>query len=253
MEQVKKTGKETGLQRYHRLQREAKELGIKTSLDAGEIEVAIAAKAAGTSAPVDITTGGLAPEEARKIEARLKFESEVQEKFRVERQAKIDRATIIAESEALKIPINLPENPTELQLAKARQQLGLKKKEIKPSPETVAIEASKRGYYVFNNLEQDDASHTANLGGKYFIHLIADQIHVLSEYHVKKWKQIAVQPVYGRVPVPGPPREGYMGEECKRIGGKSRFLFEYLGEAPSDAPFGMVTDIKVLDELKQPV
>ncbi|KKL05118.1 hypothetical protein LCGC14_2609270, partial [marine sediment metagenome] len=56
---------------------------------------------------------------------------------------------------------------------------------------------------------------------------------------------------YERVTVPGPPREGQLGEECKRVGSKPRFSFEYLGEAPQDAPFGLVTDTKILDKLKQ--
>ena len=129
----------------------------------------------------------------------------------------------------------------------------MKKVEVIPSPETLAIEASKRGYYVFNNLEQDDAAHSPILGGKYLVHLIPGQIHVLSEYHVKKWKQIAVVPQYQRVDTgvaPGPGTTGQMAQECRRVGDKSRFMFEYLGEAPQEAPFGMVTDVKILDELK---
>jgi len=145
-------------------------------------------------------------------------------------------------------------------LAKARQSLGLKKIEIRPSPETVAIEggkdpvtgkmvvASKRGYYTFMNLEQDDASHTANLGGKYIIHLIAGQVHVLSEYHIKTWRRIAVTPKYERVPT-GVLVAGQMGERCVRTGSKRRWMFEYLAEAPDDAPFGMVTDMEILNEV----
>ncbi len=241
---------ETGMERLRKLREQAKELGIVGRMSADEFQAAITqAKAGGIVEPVAKT--GLSPEEAGKIEARLKYEFEVQEKFRAERQKQIDRATIVTESESLKIPIDLPENPTELELAKARQLLGMKKLEVKPSPETIGIESSKRGYYIFTNREQDDASHTVNLGGKYPIHLIPDQVHVLSEYHIKAWRRIAVSPVYERVPVPGPPREGQMGEECKRTGGKPRFAFEYLGEAPQDAPFGLVTDTKVLDGLKQ--
>ena len=251
---------ENGTQRLHRLREEAKQLGIVGRMTADEFQAAIAQKKAGGE---PVTKTGLDPEEAKKIDARLKYEFEVQEKFKAERQKKIDRAAIVTESESLKIPIDLPENPTELELAQARQLLGIKKLEVKPSPETVGIEGgihpltgetvppSKRGYYVFTNREQDDASHTPNLGGKYPIHLIPDQVHVLSEYHIKTWRRIAVTPNYERVTVPGPPREGQLGEECKRVGGKPRFAFEYLGEAPQDAPFGLVTDTKILDELKQ--
>lgn len=242
-EQVKKTG----LQRHHELQAEAKKLGITTSLTTEQLETAIAEKGQGTR-----PAGVITPEEAAKIKARLELECEIQEKFKAERQMKLDHASIVAESESLKIPIDLPENPTELQLQKARRLLGMKKLEVKPSPETLGIEKSKRGYYVFTNREQDDAAHTVNLGGKYIIHLIPDQVHVLSEYHVKAWKRIAVVPKYGRVPT-GVLVAGQMGEKCVKTGSKPRFMFEYLGEAPQDALFGLVTDTKILDELMQPL
>lgn len=244
--------KETGMERLNRLRTEAKSLGIVGRYTADEFEVRIAqVRAGGTVEPFEKPEDGITPEEARKIDARLKYEFEVQEKFRLERQIQIDRASIVTESESLRIKVDLPEKPTELELAKARQALGMKKVEVKPSPETVAIEASKRGYYIFTNLEQDDASHTVNPGGKYTIHLIPDQIHVLSEAHIRLFRKFAVVPVYKRVPVAGPPVEGQMGEECKRIGSKQRFSFEKLGEAPQDAPFGLVTDTKILDELKK--
>jgi hypothetical protein len=163
-----------------------------------------------------------------------------------------DRAEIIAESESLCIPINLPAEPTELELAKARRTLGLKKKEVKPSPETLGIEAGKRGYYIFTNREQDDAMHTTNLGGKYFITLVPDQVHVLTDFHIKRWRKCAVVPQYSKVAtgvVPSSATEGQAVEKCVRTGDKPRFSFEYLEEAPIDAPFGMVTDTVILDKL----
>lgn len=241
--EVTETTPEDGRKRYHRLKAEAKELGITVVGNAEQLEAAIAAAK-------ETPKKGLTAEEAAQIDARLKYEFEVQEKFRAERQMKIDRASIIVESKSLGIPIELPEKPTELELAKARQLLGMKKTEIKPSPETVAIESSERGYYIFTNREQDDAAHTVNPGGKYIIHLIPDQIHVLSAFHIKFFRQKAVTPIYQRVPVAGPPIEGRMGEECKRTGSKPRFAFEYLGKAPQDAPFGMVTNTKILNELQ---
>ena len=149
-------------------------------------------------------------------------------------------------------PIDIADNPTELQLAKARRTLGMKKKEVKPSPETLGIEAGKRGYYIFTNREQDDASHTVNLGGKYVIHLFPDQVHVLTDFHIKRWRKCAVVPQYGKVAtgvVPGPGTVGQAAEKCVRTGDKPRFSFEYMGEAPIDAPFGMVTDTVILDKL----
>lgn len=240
---------ETGMTRYRKLKATAKELGITGNISVEQLKAAIEAKRAGEE-PVKLE---LTAAEAAKIDTRLKYEFEVQEKFRLERQVQIDRASIVTESKSLGISIDLPEKPTELELARARQLLGMKKLEVKPSPETVGIESSKRGYYIFTNREQDDAAHTVNPGGKYVIHLIPDQVHVLSEFHIKFFRQKAVTPVYSRVLVEGPPVEGQMGEECKRTGSKPRFAFEHIGEAPQDAPFGLVTDMKILDELKQPV
>lgn len=243
---------ETGMERFRKLQRQAKEIGIKGHHTASELEQLIKDNVVITE-PIkesEKSASGITAEEAVKIDARLKYEEQMREKFRRERQIKISRATIIAKAKLLNIKIDLPENLTELQLAEARIKLGIKKKELKPSPETLGIEASKKGYYIFTNREQDDASHTVNLGGKYTIHLIPDQVHVLSAYHIKKWKQIATVPVYKRVPVSGPPVEGQMGEECRKVDSKPRFSFEYLGEAPPDAPFGLVLDTKILDKLK---
>lgn len=266
---------ETGMQRFRRLQAEAKELGIKThgkktdelekdimakkSKSTEPIETIIEEPAIKVESPVDelsvpVEIGGLDQSELKNIEARLRFEDETREKIKGERQRTIDRAEIIAESESLCIPIEMSEQPTELELAKARHLLGMKKKEVKPSPETIAIEASKRGYYRFTNREQDDASHTVNLGGKYVIQLIPDQIHVLSEFHIKRWRKCAVTPQYQRVAtgvVPGPGTVGQAVDKCQRTGDKPRFSFEYNGEAPQDAPFGLVTDIKILEELNK--
>lgn len=238
---------ETGQARYQRLKAEAKGLDINTDgMKADDIEAAITA-ASKVQGPTGITL-----DEAKSIEAKLRFEEETRDKIRRERQIATDRAQIIAESESLCIPIELSENPSELELARARRQLGIEKKAIKPSPETLGIEAGKRGYYMFNNLEQEDASHTTNPGGKYTIHLIPDQIHVLSDFHIKLFAKNAVRPVYGRVPtgvVAGPDTVGKPMERCQRIDSKRRWSFEYISEAPQDAPFGLVTDSKILESL----
>lgn len=245
---------ETRIEKLNRLREEARGYGIVGRLTVEAFEIAIAeAKAAGQVATSNTVedTKGLTAEEAAKIDARLKYEEEAREKFRRQRQIKIASEEIRAKSKFLKIKIDLPENPTEFQLAEARLVLGMKEKEIKPSPETLAIESSPRGYYIFTNREQEDASHTVNPGGKYTINLIPDQVHVLSEFHIKFFRQRAVVPIYKRVPVAGPVVEGRMMEECKRTGSKPRFSFEKLDEAPSDAPFGLVTNMKILEELKQ--
>ncbi|KKN77229.1 hypothetical protein LCGC14_0362070 [marine sediment metagenome] len=255
---------ETGMERFRRLQKEAKALGITGQHNANEFEALIAQAKAEFAEPVEpiapekpvgsklLVGTGLTVEEAAKIDAELRYRHEAEEKFKVERQKQLDYASIVAEADSLKIEIDLPENPTELQLAKARRKLGIEKTEVRPSPETVGIESSKRGYYIFTNREQEDALQIVNLGGKYTINLIPEQVHVLSEYHVKTWKRFAVTPVYERVStgvVASPNSTGEFVEECKRTGSKPRFIFEYLGEAPADAPFGLVLDREILDKV----
>lgn len=245
---------ETGIQRNQRLKAEAKELGITGIAKSDELEKAIAEakEAPKDELSVPIEDGKLHPDEASKIRARVKYEDEMRQEFIRARKMATDRAEIIAESESLYIPIDLPVEPTALELAKARRTLGIKKKEVKPSPETLGIEAGKRGYYIFTNREQDDAIHTTNLGGKYFITLVPDQVHVLSDFHIKRWRKCAVVPQYSKVPtgvVPGPGTVGQAAEKCQRTGDKPRFAFEHMGEAPIDAPFGMVTDTVILDKL----
>lgn len=251
---------ETGMERFRRVQAEAKALGITGQHKADEYETLIAEKKAGgqeteTASPATIESG-LTDDEAAKIDAEMKYRFEAEEKIREQRRIQTEKAGIVAESESLGIAVDLPENPTELQLAKARVKLGIEKTQVKPSPETVAIEASKRNYYEFMNIEQRDASHSTNPGGKYMIHLIAGQIHVLTEWHVKHFKQKSITPVYERRDTgitPGPNTVGELAQKCVKVRGEPRWMFEYLGEAPQDAPFGLVTDMKVLNELRQTV
>jgi len=223
--EVKKT-ENTGLNEYQKLKEEAVKLGIEGHHPMAELKELV---------------------DKKKIEIRLKYEYEVSGKLKHEYKLKIARAEIIAESESLCIPIDLPEKPTELDLAKARKTLGIKKKEPKPSPETLAIEASKRGYYLFRNLEQEDVDISCIPGGKYQIDLVPNKVHVLSEYHIKFFRQRAVVPVMGRVP-----RADGKGENTVRTGSKPRFTFEHLGEAPQESPFGVVLDEKILNKLLQP-
>lgn len=242
---------ETKQQRLTRVRAEAATLDIRGLFTADKFEELIAQARAGG---VVEKKAGITVEEAEKIDARMKYEEDARQKFRVAHLIQLNRATILAEAKVARVVIDLPENPTEKDLAEARVKLGIKKVEVKPSPETLAIEASKRGYYRFTNLRQDDAAHTVNPGGKYYFNLIPDQIHVLPVWLINFCRRKAVVPTYERVPtgvVPGPDSVGQIAEECRRTGGKARFSFADLGEAPQDAKFGLVTDTKILSELNQ--
>lgn len=260
---MEKQVKETGLQYYKRLKEKAISLGLSGKGKTPELEAAIAeATATGSSGePVVIEEtiekpkdGKISVDEAKAIRARLLAEEEIRDQIRAERAIINEHARITAESETLKIPSGLPlvEVCSEIDLARARTKLSMTKLEVKPSPETVAIENSQRGYYIFTNREQDDAAHTVNPGSKYTIHLIPDMVHVLSKFHIDFFRQKAVYPVYKRMPtgvVPGPNTVGQAAEKCVRVAGKPRFAFEYLGNAPDDAEFGMVLDQKILEEI----
>lgn len=231
-EQVKKTEevedkKNEGASDYHRLNKEAKNLGIDTGgMNKDEIVKAI---------------------QRKQIADTVRIEAEEREKLRIEYRLKQERSEIIAESEALAIPVDLPDPCTELDLAKARQKLGMEKKKVKPSPETIAIEASKKNYYIFRNLEQHDVDISCNVGGKYHFDLIPDKIHCLPDYLLEHMRIKAVVPVYSRVP-----RGDGKGENTVKTGEKSRFTFEFIDEAPIEAEFGVVLDEALVKKLLQP-
>jgi hypothetical protein len=177
----------------------------------------------------------------KQIAATVRIEAEEREKLKQEYRLTQERSEIIAESESLGIPIELPDPCTVLDLAKARQKLGMEKTRVKPSPETLAIEASEKNYYIFRNLEQDDVDVSCNVGGKYRFDFIPDQIHVLPKYITTYMRKRAVVPVYSRIQVPGA-TEGSFKEITKKTSVKQRFSFEFVDKAPQEAEFGVVLD-----------
>lgn len=218
--EVKKTANE-GVSEYHKLNKEAKSIGIDTTgMDKEAIVKAV---------------------QRKQIAGTERIRAEEAEKIRQEYRLKQERGELIAESEAAAIPIDLPDPCTDADLAKARNRLGLEKKKVKPSPETLAIEASSRNYYIFRNLQQDDVDITCYPGGKYRFHLMPGELHVLPAYLPKLFRSRATEPVYKRIPVKNAQGE-VVGENTVKTADKPRFTFELVGEAPQDAPFGLVTD-----------
>ncbi len=251
--------KKTGLQYHNKLKQEAIGLGIPAKGDIKTLEKAIAEAKVNppvieesVKLPEKSQDGKISVEQAKAIRAQIMAEEQIRDQIKAERAIITERARIIAESESLHIKIDLPEHPEELDLARARKKLGLEKVAVKPSPETLAIESTQKGYYIFTNREQEDAMHTVNPGGKYTIHLIPDMVHVLSAAHIKLFRKFAIRPVYKRVAtgvVGGPETVGQAAEKCVRTGNKPRFSFEHLEDAPDDAEFGLVYDQKILDKV----
>lgn len=114
----------------------------------------------------------------------------------------------------------------------------------KPSPETLAIEASKKVYAIFNNREEEGLDITINKGGKYTFHFFDNKVHVVPEWLVKHLREKCLSPRYEmrKNPATG-------NTESVLASSKPRFLFEVLGDAPKDASFGIVLDDKVLEKL----
>jgi len=271
--EVKNTASE-GASEYHRLNREAKALGIDTTrMKMQDIVVAIAEKHNATmtdpaqplsefdklakdAQDIGINIEGMDKDaivkavQRKQINENMRIEAEEREKIRQEYRLKQERAELLAESEAAAILIELPDPCTDVDLAKARRKLGIEKKKVKPSPETLAIEASPKNYYIFRNLEQDDVDIVCYPGGKYRFELIAGELHVLPAYLLKYMRLRATVPIYKRIAVKNAQGEK-IGESTVKTGDKPRFTFELIAEAPQDAPFGLVTDESLKAKLLQ--
>lgn len=175
----------------------------------------------------------------------------LQEQSRMKR----DIADIRAEAAVRGIKIDIPEKPALADIMKLKKQLNLMIKEPKPSPETLAIEKSKKVYAVFHNREQEDMDIPSfTVGGKYWFHLWPEKVHILPEWLIGHWRKTAVVPIYDKKMVPNPQsiEVGKLMEKSVRVGTKKRFLFEVLGDAPDNASFGVVLDEKILSSLTAP-
>lgn len=129
-------------------------------------------------------------------------------------------------------------------------KLGLKgKKKIKPSPETLALEKSKRKLYTFHNLEEEGVKIALRKGEKFRVELYDGRIHCLPEWLVRNLRQTAVFPQYAQRKHP---KTGL--EYSAHVGNRPRFGFDELEDAPDDMPFGVVIDHKLeAKHLPQPV
>lgn len=175
------------------------------------------------------------------------------ERLRLEEQSRMNReiAEIRAEAAVRGIKVVIPKEPTTADILGLKKQLNLMINEPKPSPETIAIEASKKVYALFHNREQEDMDVTFCPGGKYWFHLWPEKVHVLPEWLIGWLRGTARYPIYDKTMVPNPQavKTGDTIEKSTRVGWKQRFLFEIIGEAPAKASFGVVLDGKILSKL----
>jgi len=191
------------------------------------------------------------------IRKTVEMEETVRLKLQEESRMRQDIATIEAEAESRGITIKIPADPTLANIATLKKKLDIIIKTPKPSPETLAIENSKKVYAQFHNREQEDMDIPSfTVGGKYWFRLFPEKIHVLPLWLINHWRKTAVAPVYDKKMVPNPEAVAMDGmvEQSVKVGVKQRWLFEIRGDAPDNASFGVVLDKKILDklELKEP-
>lgn len=189
--------------------------------------------------------------ETESIRKTVELEEKVRLRLQEQSVMKRDIAEIQAEAALRGIKIDIPQEPTLTDVLKLKKELNLMIKEPKASPETLAIEASKKVYAVFHNREQEDMDVTFNVGGKHWFHLWPEKVHILPEWLIGHLRRTASVPVYDKETVPNPQaiKVGGTIEKVVRVAKKQRFLFEVLGDAPDKASFGVVLDEKILSKL----
>lgn len=204
--------------------------------------------------PKNISDGNLRDAiEAEAIRKTVEIEERARLRLQEQSRMKLDIATIQAEASLRGVKIDIPKEPTQADIIRLKKRLDLMINEPKPSPETLAIEASKKVYARFYNMEQENMDiPNFTVGGKYWFHLFPKKVHVLPEWLIGHWRKTARVPIYGKKTVPNPQgvEVGATVEKSGRIGWKQRFLFEILGDAPANASFGVVLDEKRLSKLE---
>lgn len=186
------------------------------------------------------------------IERHENITAEIREKLRQKAVLKQRIAEVKASADLLKIKIEIPDEPTVLDAVRLEKELGILKKIPKPSPETLAIEASKKVYAIFRNLVQEDVDIVALPGGKYRFHFWPGKVHVMPEwlitYYRSRKNTAGTRPVSKYKEVHGHEK---IAARMSRTEMRQRFSFEIIGDAPKDAKFGVVTDEGILSELEQ--
>lgn len=185
---------------------------------------------------------------------RRTVEMEETARLRLQEESRMRReiAEIRAEAELRSIAIKIPKKPALADIVKLKKKLNLMISEPKPSPETLAIEASKKVYAVFHNMEQKDMDIPHfTVGGKYWFHLWPEKVHVLPEWLIGHWRRTARVPIHDKKMVANPQaiKIGDAVEKSVRVGWERRFLFDILGDAPDKASFGVVLDAKIVSKL----
>lgn len=193
--------------------------------------------------------------ETEAIRKSVELEEKVRIRLQEESKMRREISEIKAEAELRAIKIEIPDNPSMTEIIGLKKKLNLMIKEPKPSPETIAIEASKKVYALFRNLEQKDMDVNFCVGGKYWFHFWPGKVHIIPQWLIGYCRRQAVYPDYQKKTVKTleTAKVDEQVERSVRAGDEQRFTFEVLGDAPDDASFGIVLDESLLSKLKQPV
>lgn len=189
------------------------------------------------------------------IERREKVTEEVREKLRAKAIIKQRIAEVKVSAGLAGITILIPAEPTIVDVIRLEKELGIKKKEPKPSPETLAIKASKKVYALFRNLEQEDIDiFGVCVGGEYKFDFWHDKVHVLPQWLINQYRSKS-NPAGTRPHSEYKEIQGHkdVAAQMTRTERRPRFAFEVIGDAPQGAKFGVVTDEAILSKLEQPV
>ncbi len=116
------------------------------------------------------------------------------------------------------------------------------------SPESKAIEASKKVYALFRNIANPGATEKINKGCLHTFTLYDGRVHILPQWLIDNLRKTVAgtEPQYETIPHP------VNGEPVSRRTVVSRKdIFEVLSdmEVPKDAVFGVVLDKEILDKL----
>ena len=168
------------------------------------------------------------------LERQIRKEMEVRNKLKKEAEIRQGIVDIEAQAQLANVTVTIPDNPTLVDIVRLKKELGMKIKEPKPSPEALAIQKSKKIYATFRNLESRGVDVPCLVGGHRF-HFWPGRKHVIPEWIIGYCQRQCVSPVYERVtdPVTG-------STVSKLVRSEPRFLWEVHGDAPVDAPFGVV-------------
>jgi hypothetical protein len=171
----------------------------------------------------------------RRLEFQIRKEEEVRAKIKAEAVIKQRVADVQAEAEISRVKITIPSEPTLADVVKLEKKLKMKIKEPKPSIETLAIEASKKVYATFRNMEENskDVDIVSKPGGKYRFECWPGKKHVIPEWLIEYHRKQCVNSIVKNV-------KNAEGNEIPTVVGyEERFLWQVHGDAPADAPFGV--------------